>query len=225
MLKNPPSYFPAEFPYFSDSQVKTYLDDHAVKLLRGIEAPRATLRQLKCGLVSKDFLDCSPIYRATLGCWLLRREFNIYQRLKGIDGIAQHVSMPHKRVLCMDFLQGGRDLKDIAPNELPLSALAQLSNIIKEIHSRGVIHFDIGHDSNGEYGRETNILWKDNKIYIIDFAGSICGLPKPLFDLLAVYDLMAIVKVIRKFFPQEKIDPRWLPTPQQERWLRFLHKL
>lgn|GEM_PF-5769767 len=222
---DPKSFFPAELPRLGDSELKTYLDEHTVKLLRGVEPPRATLRQLKCGLASKDFLDCGEVYRATLGHWLLHREFNIYKRLEGIDGIVQHVFMPHKRVLCMDYLQGGRDLKAVPVGELPHSALDQLCNLIEKIHSRGVIHFDIGHDSNGDYGRETNILWKDNKIYIIDFAGSICGLPKPLFELLAVHDRMAIVKVIRKFFPQEKIDPHWLPTPNQAKWLRFLRKL
>ncbi len=222
---NPNSLFPAELPRFSDSELKAYLDEHTVRLLRGIEPPRATLRQLKCGLASKDFLDCRKLYRSTLGYWLLHREFKIYRRLEGIEGIAKHVFMPHKHVLCMDYLQGGRDLKAVAPGELPHSALEQLCILIEKIHSRGVIHFDIGHDSNGDYGRETNIIWKDNKIYIIDFAGSIYGLPKPLFEILAVHDRMAIVKVIRKFFPQEKIDPHWLPTPNQTKWLRFLRKL
>lgn len=219
------SCFPPELARFNDLKLKNYLDEHTVKLLRGVEPPRATLRQLKCGLASKDFLDCSEMYRSTLGYWLLHREFKIYKRLEGIEGIVQHVSMPNKRVLCMDYLQGGRDLKLVAPGELPHSALEQLCALIKKIHARGVIHFDIGHDSNGDYGRETNILWKDNKIYIIDFAGSICNLPRPLFELLAVHDRMAIVKVIRKFFPEEKIDPHWLPTPMQAKWLRFLRKL
>ena len=73
-VNNPNSFFPAELPHFSDSELKTYLDEHTVKLLRGVEPPRATLRQLKCGLASKDFLDCHEIYRATLGHWLLHRE-------------------------------------------------------------------------------------------------------------------------------------------------------
>ena len=98
----------------------------------------------------------------------------------------------------MDYLEGGRDLKSIEPGELPPEALDQLRNLISAIHARGVIHFDIGHDSNGDYGRETNLLWKNGQLYIID---------------------------IRKFFPQEPIDSKDLPTPRQASWLRRLKKL
>ncbi|MGM9998290.1 MAG: hypothetical protein ACI38Q_02660 [Candidatus Bruticola sp.] len=214
-----------ELSSFGSTKLKQYLDEHTVRLLRGVEPPRATLRQLTGGLASKDFLDCDPLYRCTIGRWLLRREYKIYQRLAGLEGVVQHVSMPHPHLLCMDYLQGGRDLKAVAPGELPHSALEQLGLLIDQIHARGVIHFDIGHDSNGDYGRETNILWKDGRIYIIDFAGAVCGLPKPLFDLLAVHDRMAVVKVIRRFFPEEKIDPHWLPSEAQAKMLRFLRKM
>ncbi len=217
--------FPSGIRSFSASQLKDYLNEHTVKLLRGVEPPRATLRQLGCGLVSKDFLDCSFLYRHTLGNWLLRREYNIYRRLRGLPGIVQNVSMPSSSLLCMDYLEGGRDLKSIEPGELPPEALDQLRNLISAIHARGVIHFDIGHDSNGDYGRETNLLWKNGQLYIIDFAGSLYGLPRPVFDLLAVHDRLAIVKVIRKFFPLEPIDSKDLPTPRQASWLRRLKKL
>ncbi|MGM9991257.1 MAG: hypothetical protein ACI376_00170 [Candidatus Bruticola sp.] len=214
-----------ELSRFSTTSLKSYLDEHTVRLLRGVEPPRATLRQLKIGLASKDFLDCDPLYRCTIGRWLLCREYKIYRRLEGLNGIAQHISMPHPHLLCMEYLQGGRDLKAVAPGELPYSALEQLIALIEQIHARGVIHFDIGHDSNGDYGRETNILWKDGQIYIIDFAGAVCGVPQPIFDMLAVHDRMAIVKVIRRFFPEEKIDPHWLPSEGQAKILRFLRKM
>ena len=116
------------------------------------------------------------------------------------------------------------DLKQVEPGKLPHSALDQLRSILDAVHARGVIHFDLGHDSNGDYGRETNMLWKDGRLYIIDFAGSLYGLPRPLFNILAVHDRMAVAKVMRRFFPDEPVDPQYLPTPAQERWLRRFRK-
>ncbi|MBQ7529259.1 hypothetical protein IJT10_05090, partial [bacterium] len=79
----------------------------------------------------------------------------------------------------------------------------QLRRLLEGIHSRGVIHFDIGHDSNGDYGRETNLVWNGERLYLIDFASSICGVPKFANHIFLAADYLAITKVINRFFPGE----------------------
>ncbi len=232
-MSNPSlSPFPQNLASYSSSQLRAWLDGHTVRLLRGVEPPRATLRQLDCGLIAKDFLDSEPWYRYTLGRWLLGREERIYRRLEGIEGIPGRVARPHSDLLVMEYLAGACDLKKVPLDQLPWSALEQLRALLEAIHSRGVVHFDIGHDSNGDYGRETNLLWREGRLYLIDFAGSLSGVPQPLFKLLVQADNLAILKVLRRFFPQKEEDPppgwdfkAYEPRPWERRLLKKLGKL
>lgn len=190
--------------------LKAFLEEHTVKILREVSPPRATLRLLDCNLVSKDFFDSSSLYRLTLGRWLLKREFKVYERLKDIPGVMQGIYLPHKDLFCMEYLDNYSDLKAVAANDLPPEALEQLERIIAAIHERNIVHFDIGHDSNGDYGRETNILWsaEEQKLCLIDFAGSIdiSLIPGFISKTMRVSDWLAAVKLCAKFFPGK--DPQ-----------------
>lgn len=201
-------------------RLKEYLESRTIKILREIHPPRATLRLLEGEIVSKDYLDCSATYYHTLGRWLLWREEHIYEKLRGIAGVMQETYLPSPYVFCMEYLQGYEDLKKV--KSLPRSVLEQLRHLLEGIHSRGVIHFDIGHDSNGDYGRETNLVWNGDKLYLIDFASSICGIPKFMDHIFLVADYLAITKVINRFFPGEEYE---LPIEISEFDRKILKKL
>lgn len=168
------------------------------------------MRLLDCNLVSKDFFDSSSLYRLTLGRWLLKREYKIYRMLKGISGVMQDIYLPQRDLFCMEYLDNYSDLRAIAADELPPEALEQLKRIIAAIHERNIVHFDIGHDSSGDYGRETNILWsaEEQRLCLIDFAGSIdiSLIPGFISKTMRVSDWLAAVKLCAKFFPDK--DPQ-----------------
>lgn len=222
-----------DFSRLSDAQAKEYLEKITVKLLRAIKPPCATLRLVKIDgdesklAVTKDFYDCSSVYRHTIGRYLLSREYNAYKRLEGISGIPKMLAHPNPYVFCIEYIKG-RDIKLIDKDHLPLQAIDQLKAMLEEMHARKVIHLDIGHDSNGDYGRETNLLWSEEqqKLFIIDFAGAwLLPAPKSLFNLLAKHDKLAITKIKRKFFPEMPIPPEDEPTDFERKFYRKLHKL
>lgn len=214
-------------------KAKNILQDHTIRLLRQVEPPRATLRFVEfdeemislCGLedtpeassycgtyfACKDFFDATALYRNTIGKYLIKREYQIYNRLKGIKGIPQRVLCPRKDILCVEFLQG-RDIKYIERGQLPHCALDQLRTLLDAMHSRGVVHFDIGHDSYCEYGRETNIIWGDDEqIYLLDFAGSLTiEAHNDLYKLLNARNDTELTKTMHRFFPEKPPYPREL---------------
>ncbi len=222
-----------DFDRLSASQAKEYLEKITVKLLRDIKPPCATLRLIRIDgdesklAVSKDYYDCSSAYRHTIGRFLLSREYAAYKKLEGIPGIPKLLCRPNPYVLCIEFIKG-RDLRLIAQGNLPMQAIDQLQAILEAMHSRKVIHLDIGHDSNGDYGRETNLLWseEEQKLSLIDFAGAwLLPAPKSIFNLLAKHDRLAITKIKRKFFPELAIPPEDEPTDFERKFYRKLHKL
>lgn len=95
--------------------------------------------------------------------WMLRREYNTYRRLDGVAGIPHCFGFFLNRYLVLEHIEGQtmRDAK-IADRE---TFLAEMLDIIKAVHSRGVAH--------GDLKRKDNILiTRDSKPYLIDFGVS-----------------------------------------------------
>ena len=96
--------------------------------------------------------------------WMLRREYNIYRRLDGVNGIPRCFGFFLNRYLVLEHVDAPtmRDA-NILDQE---SFLVEMLDIIKAIHSRGVAH--------GDLKRKDNILvTRDSKPYLIDFGVSI----------------------------------------------------
>lgn len=201
-------------PAFSDC----WLRERTVRLLRPIDPARATLRLVRLPSgepgVTKDFLDAPPLYRRTVGQYLLSREREAYRRVQGVPGIPRLHACPRPDVLVMDYIPGV-EVGQMAPGELPLRALDQLRETLEGIHRAGVLHMDLGHDSHGDFGRDTNMIWSDSgRLYVLDLAGALLArVPRSLFQVLARHDLLALTKLRRRFFgggdplPGEELPP------------------
>ncbi len=202
-----------------EASIPKEIRDGTLRLLRPIRPPGATLRLIRwrdAGVaVSKDFLDSTPLYRRTVGRFLIAREAAAYRRLAGVPGFPRLLAHPHPEVLVLEHIPG-REVRQLAPGELPAEALLQLRETLEGMHRAGVLHLDLGHDSDGDFGRETNMIWSEwGRIYLIDLAGALLmPLPGPLFRTLARHDLLALTKLRRRFFggggptPEETL-PRW----------------
>lgn len=197
---------------------RALLETNTQRLLRPIEPPRATLRLVECQgqrAVTKDFFDAPRWYRVTVGRYLIAREIAAYKRLQGVPGIPRLLASPRPDVLVMEYIPG-TELSRLEPGDLPPVALNQLRETLDGMHEAGVIHLDLGHDSNGDIGRETNMIWSDwGRLYVIDLAGAMLRrLPSPIFEGLAAHDRLALTKLRRRFFgarePAAESLPRWV---------------
>ena len=204
--------------------------DRTVRLLRPVDPARATLRlvRLPCGerVVTKDFLDTSPLYRRTVGQFLLSREREAYRRVQGVPGIPRLRACPRPDVLVMDYIPGV-EVGRLSPGELPPRALDQLRETLEGMHRVGVLHMDLGHDSHGDFGRDTNMIWSDSgRLYVLDLAGALLArVPRSLFEVLARHDRLALAKLRRRFFGGGDLMPGEELPPWAVRLFRFLGKL
>ena len=95
--------------------------------------------------------------------WMLRREYRSYRRLDGVTGIPHCYGFFMNRYLVLEHIEG-QTMRDacIVDRE---TFLAEMLDIIKVVHSRGVAH--------GDLKRKDNILiTRDSKPYLIDFGVS-----------------------------------------------------
>jgi len=90
----------------------------------------------------------------------LEREYAAYQRLDGVVGVPACYGMLAKRYLLMEFIDG-IPYRQASWQDRD-AWFAQLLNIIRAFHTRGVSHGDLKSKSN-------MIAGADQKPYIIDF--------------------------------------------------------
>ncbi len=92
-------------------------------------------------------------------CWMLRRELLAYQRLKGMAGVPRCYGMPLPWALVLEYVSGTAYRQaQIVDRE---RWFAQLEQIVRNLHSRGVSH--------GDLKRKANLLVADDgQPYVLD---------------------------------------------------------
>ncbi len=181
-------------------------DDHGPVL-----APRATVaaetsRLLASGYQGAVYLGNTPegpvIVKKPLGRGLmraarramLRREYDIYQRLTGIPGIPHCLGLQHGEELVLEFIDG-RSLRKLG-DELPDRErfLGALLELLLAMHRAGVAH--------GDLKRKDNILLgPGGQPYLIDFGTAVSAPPgaglvrRLLFRQLRRMDFNAWIKL------------------------------
>ena len=129
------------------------------------------------------------------GRFLLDREAAFYRRLRGISGIPAFYGSPESGVMDIEYIEGN----SIKENKnLPAEFFIKLRKIVTEIHSRGVLYFDLRHKSN--------VLVTNGEPVIIDFAT--CFHVPPLVPLLGWVDFEAVL------FLKHSVSPGLLSAPE-----------
>jgi len=147
-------------------------------------------------LMVKDVRKKNLLFRWTLGLWLIDKEWKIYSRLAGIQGIPKAVERIDRFAFAMEFIPG----RPIERGEtLPASFFADLERVLGEIHGRGVVHMDLRHKGNV-------LLSEKGDPFLIDFNSSFSFkekgvLHRVLFPLLRYVDFGGLLKLKQRVSP------------------------
>jgi serine/threonine protein kinase len=147
-------------------------------------------------LMVKDIRRKMFFFRWTLGLWLIHKEWKIYSQLSGIRGVPMAVERIDRFSFAMEFVQG----KPVERGDTLLpSFFFDLERLLREVHSRGVVHLDLRHKGN--------ILRSEKgEPFLIDFNSSFSFkgkglLRRFLFPLLRWVDYGGLLKLKQKVSP------------------------
>ncbi len=149
-------------------------------------------------LVAKDFRDKEWVARYIWGPLNLMYEKFLLNKLEGIAQIPRIIGLEDYNCLLISRIEGDEIKK--CSHLLSENFFDQLLQIADDLHSRGVLHLDLGHKSNIMVDQHGNPA-------IIDFNASLFLPPnaffRPLIRLLAKVDHYSILCLKIKFRPQD----------------------
>ncbi len=146
--------------------------------------------------ILKDYGRRNILIRSTMGRWCAKREFVIYQELKGLAGIPQCFLRPDPFSFILEFIDG-HPLSEISSGRLLPSLFPSLRSIIKDIHSRGIACGDIHH-------RDV-LITSDGKPILIDFVtgwkkgGRLNIMRNLIFKWLCALDWLAFYRIRQRY--------------------------
>jgi serine/threonine protein kinase len=164
-------------------------------------------------LMVKDVRRKPFLLRWTLGIWLIHKEWKIYSRLGGVKGIPKALERIDRFAFAMEFVPG----KPIHRGEsLPSYFFNQLEALLREVHSRGVVHLDLRHKGN-------ILLSEKGEPFLIDFNSGFAFrekgfLRRYLFPLLRCVDYGGLLKLKKRISPS-------LITPEEMDFLKRFNRL
>lgn len=185
-------------------------------LIRGNRFGKPDLNQVRVGervLMVKDVQKRSLFFRWTIGLWLIQNEWKVYSRLTGIEGIPRAIARIDRFAFVTEYISGSPIRRG---EELPPSFFADLAKVLREIHSRGVVHLDLRHKGN-------ILVSEEGKPFMIDFNSSFSFgekglLRRFLFPVLRWVDYGGFLKL------KERVSPS-LMTPEELTFLKRFNKL
>ncbi len=161
----------------------------------------------------KDVRRRNFFLRWTLGFWLIRKEWKIYSKLKGIKGIPKPIEKIDRLAFVIEFITG----RPIERGE-NLSSLffSDLMRILKEIHRRGVVHLDLRHKGN-------ILVGENGEPFLIDFNSSFSFREggifyRYFFPLLRWVDYGGLLKL------KERVSPSSM-TPEETLSLKRFNRI
>jgi len=185
---------------------------NAIPLVKGNAFGKPDLNKVEVEgrtLMVKDVRRKSFPLRWSLGLWLIHKEWKIYSRLVGVEGIPMPIKRIDRFAFAMEYVPG-RPIERGEP--LPDTFFHDLEQILKELHSRGVVHMDLRHKGN-------ILVSERGKPILIDFNSSFSFHEKGLFrrflfPLLRWVDYGGLLK----------LKQRVSPTPMTPTELAFLKR-
>ena len=119
---------------------------HVIKVLRDGGGSRPTVMRIQRDgedQVLKDHAGCDPVFSALLGKLLTRREARALLKLHSVAGVPRLLGQPGSRALHMEWLDGISIKEALAQEVHWPKFLAELENMLREIHAQGVAHCDL----------------------------------------------------------------------------------
>ena len=174
------------------------------------------LLQVKVGgetLMVKDVRGKDFLSRWTLGLWLIHKEWKIYSRLGGVKNIPRPVERIDRFAFAMEFIPAKSINRGERVSPFFFSGLEQ---VLREIHSRGVVHLDLRHKGN-------ILISEGGEPILIDFNSSFIfqekGLPRRfLFPILRWIDHGGLLKL------KERVSPSSM-SPEELSFLKRFNRL
>ncbi len=167
--------------------------------------------------VVKDFSKRSPPVRHLMARWLIWRELRALQRLEGMEGIPTNAQLVGRWAIVYSFAPGTtmREAKDDG-RELSESYFLALEQLVKDLHSAGVVHLDMRNGQNILIGE------RDEPI-LIDFQSAIFlnHVPKWLANFMRGIDLSGVYKYWQRLSPETIGDDRIAYMNHAMRFRRF----
>ena len=185
-------------------------------LMKGNPFGKPDLNRVKVGertLMIKDVKNKNFFFRWTIGLWLIQNEWRVYSRLIGIEGIPNPVGRIDRFAFAIEYVPGSPIPRG---EDLPSCFFADLANVLRDVHSRGVVHLDLRHKGN-------ILISEKGKPFIIDFNSSLFFGEKGffrrfLFPALRWVDHGGLLKL------KERVSPS-LMTPEELSFLKWFNRL
>jgi predicted Ser/Thr protein kinase len=187
------------------------IEQNSVCLSKGSALGKPDLHRVEVEgrtLMVKDVRRKNLFFRWTLGLWLIHKEWKIYSRLKGIQGVPQPLGRIDRFAFAMEFVPG----RSIQRGEkLQPSFFSHLEQVLREIHQRGVVHLDLRHKGN-------ILISERGEPFLIDFNSSFSFKEKGpfrrfLFPILRWVDYGGLLKL------KQRVSPS-LMTPEELSFLK-----
>ncbi len=136
----------------------------------------STVRTEGGDLLVKDYHRGKSLFGRLLGRFLTYREKIAYERLKDLPGIPRYYGMLDPYALILQYVPS-KHVREVEPNQIPTDFFRLLSELVENLHSRGIAH--------GDLHKLDNILIDNRgRPVIVDFASAIMTGSNPLAALL-----------------------------------------
>ena len=142
--------------------------------------------------IVKDYSVSGWLLRVLVGPWLIRREEHLYHLLQGTPGVPRLIGRLDRHALVIEQIPG-RACSEYPEGSLPAEFFQRLEQVVRGIHTRGVVHCDIKNRSN-------IVVTDALEPYIVDFAsaftreGRFSPLRRFAFERFRLDDERAVVK-------------------------------
>jgi predicted Ser/Thr protein kinase len=148
--------------------------------------------------IVKDFGSRGFWERNLIGRVVVGRECRAYRALAGIEGLPSRYKRLTPFCLAVEYLEG-KDLGGVERHEIGPGAIGQFERIIDDLHERGWVHLDLQ--------RRSNILFVNNRVFVVDLAsalhpGSVPLVGRLLVRLLGFADRLSLIKIKTIFAPE-----------------------